>query len=129
MIKSGFSGSGINDIVWMGNVVNEASNLCHQGNKNGRHPVQVASVVYQNLCDEFKKLLQPVYLNLLGGTSQYEGDLFVVKMQNWLEAKKQTTQMNALAAIMQGQTAFSQATTPINTLWQLAQLPTLPKLK
>jgi class 3 adenylate cyclase len=103
MIKSGFNGSGLNDIVWMGNVVNEASNLCHQGNKNGRQPVQVANVVYENLCDDFKKLVTPVYQNLLGDTSQYESDLFVVKMQTWLENKMQTSRINSLAAILQGQ--------------------------
>lgn len=33
MVKAGYSGSGINDVVWMGDVVNTA---CHLANKAGR---------------------------------------------------------------------------------------------
>jgi class 3 adenylate cyclase len=124
MLKSGFTGSGLSDVVWMGNVVNEASNLCHQGNKNGRLPVQVANVVQQNLSDEHKRLIQPVYVNLFGETSQYEGDIFVVKMQDWLQAKKPASQFNILAALMmQGQAPFSQSASPYYGLNQLLQLP------
>lgn len=35
MLKAGYRGSSINDVIWMGDVVNEASNLCHRGNKLG----------------------------------------------------------------------------------------------
>ena len=28
MVQAGYSGSGLNEVVWMGDVVNEASNLC-----------------------------------------------------------------------------------------------------
>jgi class 3 adenylate cyclase len=123
MIKSGFNGSGLNDVVWMGNVVNEASNLCHQGNKNGRQPVQVANVVYENVCDEYKRLLQPVNGGLWGNTLQYEADLLVVKMKNWLEAKKPTNQLISLAALSQGQNAFSQGASPYYGLPQLLPPP------
>ena len=34
MVKAGYSGSGINDVVWMGDVVNSA---CHLSNKAGRN--------------------------------------------------------------------------------------------
>lgn len=33
MVKAGYSGSGINDVIWMGDVVNTA---CHLANKAGR---------------------------------------------------------------------------------------------
>ena len=33
MVKAGYSGSGINDVIWMGDVVNSA---CHLANKAGR---------------------------------------------------------------------------------------------
>ncbi|WP_071768899.1 adenylate/guanylate cyclase domain-containing protein [Burkholderia ubonensis] len=127
MLKSGFTGSGLNDVVWMGNVVNEASNLCHQGNKNGHLPVQVANVVHQNLKDDYQKLVQPVYVNIFGGTSQYEGDIFVVKMRDWLQAKQPVSRFNMLAALMQGQDTFSQAASPYYGLNQLLQLPPPPR--
>lgn len=33
MIKAGYPGSAVNEIVWMGEVVNSASNLCNEANK------------------------------------------------------------------------------------------------
>ncbi len=33
MVKAGFFGSGVNDIVWIGDVVNDACKLCSYGNK------------------------------------------------------------------------------------------------
>lgn len=127
MIKSGFNGSGLNDVVWMGNVVNEASNLCHQGNKNGRAPVQVANIVQFNLKDEYKNLINPVYSNILGDTYQYEGDIFVISMRDWLQTKKPVSQFNTLAALMQGQDAFSQVTSPYYPLNQLLQFRPPPR--
>jgi hypothetical protein len=44
-------------------------------------------------------------------------------MKNWLEAKKPTNQLMSLAALLQGQTAFSQATSPYHGLSQLLQPP------
>ncbi|WP_081079405.1 adenylate/guanylate cyclase domain-containing protein [Burkholderia cepacia] len=110
MLKSGFNGSGLNDVVWMGNVVNEASNLCHQANKGGRRPVQIANGVYNNLTDEYKQFAYPVYANLLGETSQYEADTVVIKMRDWLQAKQPENRLNLLSALMQSENAFSQAT-------------------
>ncbi|WP_080425834.1 adenylate/guanylate cyclase domain-containing protein [Burkholderia ubonensis] len=129
MLKSGFSGSGLSDVVWMGNVVNEASNLCHQGNKGGRLPVQVANVVYQNLTDEYKQFAYPVYtnINILGAPSQYEGDIVVVKMRDWLQAKQPASRLNALAALIQGQNAFAQGAGSGYGLNQLLQIPPPPR--
>ncbi|WP_157656248.1 adenylate/guanylate cyclase domain-containing protein [Burkholderia ubonensis] len=127
MLKSGFSGSGLNDVVWMGNVVNEASNLCHQGNKGGRLPVQIANVVYQNLTDEYKQFAYPVYTNILGAPSQYEGDIVVVKMRDWLQAKQPASRLNALAALIQGQNAFAQGASSEYGLNQLLQIPPPPR--
>lgn len=46
MIRAGFSGSGISDIVWMGDVLNQASHLCHMANKQGRKVIMVSTAVY-----------------------------------------------------------------------------------
>jgi class 3 adenylate cyclase len=49
MIKAGFSGSGINDVIWMGDVVNQASNLCSKGNKAVNFPIIISHEVYTDL--------------------------------------------------------------------------------
>lgn len=51
MLKAGFSGSGISDIIWMGDVLNRASHLCHSANKDGRNVIQVSDAV-QALVDQ-----------------------------------------------------------------------------
>ena len=124
MIKSGFKGSGINDIVWMGDVVNEASNLCHQGNKNGRLPIQIATVVHENLTDHHKSIVTPVYQGFPKGLeilqpSQYEGDLYNPSLRQWLQAKKPTDPASILSVLAQGRSIFSQS---------IFQLPPPPKI-
>lgn len=60
MIKAGFSGSGINEVVWMGDVVNEASALCDYGNKSpdfGDKELMLSDSVYQKLTSEQKALV------------------------------------------------------------------------
>jgi class 3 adenylate cyclase len=93
MMKTGYKGSGLNDVIWMGDVVNESSNLCHQGNKGTRRAIQVSPTVYSNLNNDNKKLLYPVY-GSLGSLlpTQYEGDIINTVMENWLtEQKKQAS--------------------------------------
>ncbi|MDX3839518.1 adenylate/guanylate cyclase domain-containing protein [Streptomyces europaeiscabiei] len=43
MIKAGYNGSGINDVVYMGDVVNEAAKLANYGNSQWGIPALVAS--------------------------------------------------------------------------------------
>ena len=58
MVKAGYKGSGINDVVWMGNVVNEASKLASYGNRESYDKEMMVSSDFQNnLKDEEKKLL------------------------------------------------------------------------
>lgn len=46
MIKAGFAGSGISDIVWMGDVLNQASHLCQMANKENRKVIMVSDGVH-----------------------------------------------------------------------------------
>lgn len=62
MIKAGYSGSGINDVVYMGDVVNRAAKLASEGGKEAGYfsrtpPFMVGSVFYGNLNDDNKALL------------------------------------------------------------------------
>lgn len=81
MIKSGYNGSGINEVVWMGDVVNGASNLCHFGNKSVfDYEIMVSSVVYDNLKEENKKLL-----SWNSNRNCYHGNVINVGMNDWVE--------------------------------------------
>ncbi len=43
MIKAGFAGSGINDVVYMGDVVNRAAHLAHKAGRGWQQPIWVGS--------------------------------------------------------------------------------------
>lgn len=103
MMKAGYKGSGLNDVIWMGDVINYASNLCHQGNKYPRQVIQVANGVYNNLNAHNKGLLSPVYDGLGLMPSQYEGNFINAAMDDWLqEKKKQAAATKTLAGLLAG---------------------------
>ena len=56
MIKAGYKGSTINEIVWMGDVVNKACKLAGYGNKNGNNVIVSSEDFHNNLRDEYKKI-------------------------------------------------------------------------
>ena len=78
MIKAGYSGSSINDVVWMGDVVNEASNLCNRANKGLNKCILVDGDVRCNLTDDDKKLLSYNY-----NEQCYEGNFVNSAMEEW----------------------------------------------
>jgi class 3 adenylate cyclase len=81
MVKAGYSGSGINDVLWIGGVVNRASQLCRYANKhNGLESTFVAYKVFVNLSDYNKKLLKKHSVH-----NCYFGDVINVTMDEWNE--------------------------------------------
>lgn len=81
MIKSGYKGSGLNEIVWMGDVVNGASNLCGKANKGWENKVIFASnVIYSNLNEHNKKLLEKNYSH-----DCYHGNFINTEMEKWYD--------------------------------------------
>jgi len=102
MLKAGYYGSGINEIIWMGDVVNSASNLCHQGNRGFRKPIQVSPVIQQNLREDYRILLNPVGDTIfdMANPGCYEGDLFAVEMNGEIEAKQQAKLFDLAQALM-----------------------------
>jgi class 3 adenylate cyclase len=79
MVKAGYKGSGINEVVWMGNVVNEASKLASYGNRESYDKqIMVSSDFYYNLNDDNKKLLE-----LNNVRNCYHGYLVDIYMNNW----------------------------------------------
>ena len=59
MIKSGYNGSGINEVVWTGDVVATAAKLCSYGSRFPTdYPVMLSRVIFNNLSDELKRLVE-----------------------------------------------------------------------
>ena len=80
MIKAGHKGSTINDIVWMGDVVNSASKLSSYGSRSwSDQRVMVSSVVHENLNDHNKSLLK---YNV--SRSCYSGSIIENTMNAWV---------------------------------------------
>ena len=106
MMQAGLKGWGLNDVIWMGDVVNQASNLCHQGNKLPRKVIQVSTHVFDNLNEQNRSLLSPVYGGLGFNPAQYEGDIINTAMNDWLTEQKQqaanrTTLLGGLGILAQ----------------------------
>ncbi|RDY70858.1 adenylate/guanylate cyclase domain-containing protein [Halobacillus trueperi] len=81
MIKAGYSGSGINEVVWMGEVVNRASKLCNEANKDTTSPVLINEDVYNNLEDkEDREFFNYNYL-----LDCYQGNIINIVMDEWYE--------------------------------------------
>lgn len=103
MLKAGHKGSGINDVIWMGDVVNEASNLCHDGSRGSRKALQVSTTVFSNLNDHNRNLLTPVHSTSIQQIDQYEGYVVNMTMDQYLTAlKKKSEELKRLAQTLRG---------------------------
>ena len=98
MIQAGYKGSGINDVVWMGDVVNEAAKLCHLGNRGSNKPIQVSASAFARLSAANRKLLDRVSPVLIG-SSDYQGNFVSIEMAAWT-AEQRGHQPNELAKLM-----------------------------
>ncbi len=84
MIKAGFSGSGINDVIYMGDVVNRAAHLAHEAGRGWyTDPIYIGGVFHQNLNDHNQKLLTSKYVTNLG--TVYTGNVIENEMNEWVE--------------------------------------------
>lgn len=91
MIKAGYKSSTINEVVWMGDVVNQASNLCAYGssyeNQTFTHPIIISSKIYNKLVvtaeDQWDK-----WFTRDSRDDFYYGDIIAVYMDNWLQNQK-----------------------------------------
>ena len=82
MVKAGYSGSGLNDVIWMGDVVNSACHIANKAGRDGRNPILVSSVIYSNLKEDNQKLLSKT---LIDGETYYSGDIVNINMDNWYD--------------------------------------------
>jgi class 3 adenylate cyclase len=79
MIKAGYSGSGIADIVYMGDVVNAAAKLAAQGNNGwGVPPMMIENAFADNLDENNAKLISKDWTR-----NCYTADAINVLMDEW----------------------------------------------
>lgn len=79
MIKAGYAGSGLNEVVYMGDVVNEAAKLASFGMRElADKAIMASSVFQQNLNDHNRGLLS---YNSARGC--YHGDVINKAMEGW----------------------------------------------
>lgn len=87
MIQAGYKGSGINEVIWMGDVVNEAAKLCHRGNRGQNLPLQVSSMAFARLNAKNRKLLESASIGVMG-PFHYQGNLVSTEMSDWTAEQK-----------------------------------------
>ena len=91
MIQAGYKGSGLNDVVWMGDVVNQASNLCNLANKNNNGIIVVSDAVYEDLEGKLGTHNIP-YQEMLNKKScfddYYSGNIILTYISEWLDIKE-----------------------------------------
>lgn len=82
MVKAGYSGSGLNDVIWMGDVVNSACHIANKAGRDGRKAIIVSDIIYSNLNEHNQKLLSNT---IIDGKSFYSGDVVNSYMDNWYD--------------------------------------------
>jgi class 3 adenylate cyclase len=92
MVLAGFKGSGINDVIYMGGVVNNASKLCSRANKDSIKEIVISAQVYNDLSGftgEHGTAYQSWFSSYLLGTFYY-GSIIETHLRDWLtnEQKK-----------------------------------------
>lgn len=80
LIKAGFSGSGLNEVAWMGNALNAAAKLCNKANKEHSYEILVSSDIHYNLDNDNKKLLSKIEYQ-----DYYGGNVIRTDMNEWVE--------------------------------------------
>lgn len=84
MIKAGTNGSGINDVIWMGDVVNQACHLSNEANSGYFDKrVFLSNVIYDNLKESNQKLCSRDV-----GRDIYQANIVNVVMNDWLQNQK-----------------------------------------
>ena len=111
-------------MVWIGDVVNKAAHLCHQGSRDNNKSVQLSNSVFINLTEEYKSFCTA---HTFSGTSDYETDIYNVSMRKYFEEEKKMAE--TLATLFAS--LFSNTTHPtgVNNLGLLAARPMIPPKK
>lgn len=84
MIKAGYSGSTINDVIYMGDVVNRAAHLAHKAGRAYEDPIWIGPALYENLDEHNSGLLTKKWNQELGGWV-YTGNVVWIDMNTWID--------------------------------------------
>lgn len=84
MIKAGFNGSGINDVIYMGDVVNSAAHLAHEAGRGWNDSIIIGDAIHCNLGEDDQKWLSSGYLS--GHGTVYRGNVILSDMDAWVES-------------------------------------------
>lgn len=80
MVKAGYSGSGIADVIYMGDVVNQSAKLASQGSKGFAPPIMVGNTFASNLNEENTRLIQKDW-----SRDCYTGNVINLVMEDWYQ--------------------------------------------
>ena len=86
-IKTGYKGSGLNDVAWMGNILNTSAKLSGLGSKNFINPIVMTDTIFNSIKD-FNDINEEwfsyKYDNDLG-LIYYHGNVINTFMNDWYE--------------------------------------------
>ena len=82
MIKAGYKGSSIQDVLWMGDVVNSACHLSNKAGRNGRDKIIISENIYCNLNEQNQSFFKQFW-DYSENAYLYETDIIDIEMNNW----------------------------------------------
>ncbi|MCK8639947.1 adenylate/guanylate cyclase domain-containing protein [Acinetobacter schindleri] len=82
MIKAGYSGSGINEVTWIGKLVGETADLCSKASRWNSKRTLYSKKFYDSLTDKERKRID--WINWNYTYECYEGNTIYTSMNNWV---------------------------------------------
>lgn len=86
MVKAGFNGSTIDDVIYMGDVVNRAAHLANEAGRRGVHPIFIGGTFHQNLNQHNQNHMGSRHVSGLG--TIYAGNIVNTLMNDWVKKLK-----------------------------------------
>lgn len=83
MIKAGYNGAGINDVVYMGDAVNQASKMCSKAMKEIQQPIIATKDFYNNLKEDYQQLCNSSIFSTYCSSQAVDADMYA-----WLNEQK-----------------------------------------
>jgi hypothetical protein len=78
MIKAGYAGSGINEILWIGACINNSVKMAKKANLNNEYPMNISGIIYANINDHSQKLCNKIDQESYGSNAYWpEVDKFL----------------------------------------------------
>ncbi|QYF84877.1 adenylate/guanylate cyclase domain-containing protein [Peribacillus frigoritolerans] len=85
MIKAGYNGSGLSDVVYMGEAVNKASKMCSKAMKEVQRPIVSTKDFYDNLKEDYQKLFHASSIY----DPYYSSSGVSIELNDWLQEQKE----------------------------------------